>query len=184
MVEALERHLGLLKEYSVKAFEEGKVNYGGEIAGKLRLLVTESPSKRNRHRPLLLGLMAVTGIEPLITLDGPPVQPLPGEPGPGDKITLRQYVQLRAVGIRVTPELFVVLNKDKLIRLWAQQTGSAHEDWELEPELDAILKAEIFIGGLHAALAELRGITKTVLHIADRFLSEYRARGTAGDGVC
>ncbi len=173
MLAALERHLRLLREYSVKAFNEGNADFGGEVAGKLRLLVTRFGS----NHPLLLDLMADTGVEPLITLSGPPVKPLPGEPGPGDQITLARYLELTAVGIRVSPEKFVTLNKVKLIRGWAEQTGSSHEDWALDPALAAILSAGIFIGGLPAALAELRVITETVLHVADRFLSEYRAKG-------
>src|SRR5437899_2595166 len=102
MVSALERHVRLLRDYSVRAFSEGNVDFGGEIAGKLRLLVTTFGS----NRPLLLHLMAVTGVEPLITLGGPPVQRPPGEPRAGDKITLARYLELSAVGVRVSPEKF------------------------------------------------------------------------------
>ena len=172
MVAALERHLRLLREYSAKAFVEGNADFGGEVAGKLRLLVTRFGS----NRPLLLDLMADTGIESLITLGGPPVEPPPGEPGPGDEITLARYLKLTAIGIRVSPEQFVTLNKVEFIRGWAEQTGSSHEDWTLDPALEAIFSAGIFIGGLPAALVELRVITQTVLHVADRFLSEYRAK--------
>jgi hypothetical protein len=170
LIEALERHVRLLKEYSERAFEGGESDFGGEIAGKLRLLVTRS----NTNRPLLLDLMSRAGINPVVALGGPPVQPLSGKPGPGDKLTLEEYMGLDAVGIRVADE-FVLLDKTQLIRLWAQQAGAAHEDWSLEPTLDAILRAGTFIGGLPAAFAELRATTETVIHVAELFMSEYHA---------
>ncbi len=112
LVQALERHLRLLQEYAQKAFQEGNFDYGGEIAGKLRLLVTKFGS----NRPLLLDLMAKTDISPLITLGGPPIKPMPGQPGPGDTISLSQYLQLGAIGIRVPNGDFVMLNKTQFIR--------------------------------------------------------------------
>jgi hypothetical protein len=67
-----------------------------------------------------------------------------------------------------------MLNKTQFIRAWAEQTGSAHEDWNLDPALKTILGSGIHIGGLHGALAELRGTTQTVLHVADQFLVRFR----------
>jgi len=177
MVSALERHVRLLRDYSVRAFDEGNVDFGGEIAGKLRLLVTKFGS----NRPLLLDLMAATGIEPLITLGGPPVQRPPGEPSAGDKISLARYLQLPAVGIRVSPDKFVTLSKVQFIRAWAEQTGSSHEDWSLDPALAAVLGAGIYIGGLPAAFAELRVTTDTVIHVAERFLAEHYSKAEGRD---
>ena len=62
MVSALNRHLRVLEEYGRKVYSEGNVDYAGEIAGKLRLLVTKFGS----NRPLLIELMKKTGIEPLV----------------------------------------------------------------------------------------------------------------------
>ncbi|MBI2090208.1 MAG: hypothetical protein HYT78_15965 [Deltaproteobacteria bacterium] len=177
LVQALERHLRLLHEYARRAFQDGDFDYGGEVAGKLRLLVTKFGS----NRPLLLDLMAETGINPLITLGGPPIEPPPGEPRPGDKISLSLYLQLGAIGIRVPSGEFVMLNKTQLIRAWAEQTGSSHEDWSLDPPLEAILRAPIYIGGLHGAFAELRITTEPVLHVADRFLTEFRSLPKGSD---
>ena len=177
MVAALERHLRLLRECSVKAFGKGDRDFGGEVAGNLRLLVTKSKS----NRPLLLDLMEATGIKPPVTLGGPPIKPPPGEPGPGDTISLERYLQIGAVGIRVSPEQFVMLNKVQLIRAWAEQTGSSHEDWSLDPALDAVLQARVFIGGLPATFAELQVTTEAVLHVAEQFLSAYHSASRAGD---
>ena len=171
LVQALGRHLRLLHEHARKAFQEGDFDYGGEVAGKLRLLVTKSRS----NRPLLLDLMAKTGIDPLITLAGPPIKPPPGEPRPGDKISLSQYLQLGAIGVSVPSGEFVMLNKTQFICAWAQQTGSSHEDWSLEPALEVILhKTPVYVGGLQAAFAELGITTKVVLQVADRFVTQYR----------
>jgi len=176
LVQALERHLRLLHEYARKAFQERDFDYGGEVAGKLRLLVTNFGS----NRPLLLHLMAKTGINPLITLGGPPIEPPPGEPRAGDKISLSQYLQLGAIGVWVPSGEFVMLNKTQFIRAWAEQTGSSHEDWSLEPALEAILqKTPIYVGGLQAAFAELGITTKAVLHVAHRFFTELRRSPTS-----
>jgi len=76
MVSSLERHLRLLRDYASKAFGEGNFDYGGEVAGKLRLLTARFRS----NRPLLLDLMTETQIQPLVRLGGPPVNPLPESP--------------------------------------------------------------------------------------------------------
>jgi hypothetical protein len=172
LVEALERHVRLLKEYAHKAFRDGNTDYGGEIAGKLRLLVT-SIGKSNR--PLLIDLMEKTGIKPLIKLGGPPIQRPPGEPRAGDMITLSGYLELTAIGIELPSGDFVTLNKIKFIRAWAEQTGSSHEDWSLDPELTAILRSGIHIGGVDAAFAELKVTTETVLWVATQFLAQFKA---------
>jgi hypothetical protein len=172
MVQALERHLNLLREYAKKAFVDGNFDYGGEVAGKLRLLVTKFGS----NRPLLLDLMAETDIEPLLTLGGPPIERPPGEPRAGDNISLSQYLQLGAIGIRIPNGEFVMLNKTNFIRAWAEQTGSSHEDWSLDPSLETILSSPVYIGGLHGAFAELRVTTETVLHISERFLAGFYSR--------
>lgn len=172
LVSALNRHIRLLRKYARKAFDKGYVDYGGEVAGKLRLLATRFGS----NQPLLLDLMERTGISPLVTLGGPPNMPLPGQPGPGDSISLEQYMNLNAMGIRVPNGEFVILTKTQFVRGWAEQTGSSHEDWSLDPALAAVLNSPIYIGGLHGAFAELRESFQTVLHIASQFLTQFHAR--------
>lgn len=109
MVSALRRHVCLLEDYARKVYSEGNTDYAGEVAGKLRLLATRFGS----NKPLLVELMKKTGIEPLVTLGGPPLLREPGRPGPGDKIALTEYLELDAVGIRVESGEFVMLNKNQ-----------------------------------------------------------------------
>jgi hypothetical protein len=174
MVSALRRHVGLLEDYTRKVYSEANADYAGELAGKLRLLATKFGS----NKPLLIELMKRTEIEPLVTLGGPPLLREPGRPGPGDKITLTEYLELEAVGIRVESGEFVMLNKNQFIRAWAEQTGSSHEDWKMDHALSAILSSPIFIGGVQGALAELKVTTETVLHVAHRFLAELKGKVT------
>ncbi|MEO7559134.1 MAG: hypothetical protein ABIT23_02620 [Nitrosospira sp.] len=168
MVIALKRHLRVLEEYGRKVYSDGNADYAGEIAGKLRLLVTKFGS----NRPLLIELMKKTGIEPLVTLGGPPIIQAPGKPTAGDKINLSEYMNLDAVGIRIESGEFVMLNKNQFVRAWAEQTGASHEDWRMDHALSAILSSPIYIGGVHGALRELKDTTETVLHIAHRFIGE------------
>lgn len=70
LVEALQRHVRLLKEYAVKAFEDANSDYFGEVAGKLRLLLYDG----GMNTPLLLKLMDEFSADIRITLGGPPVQ--------------------------------------------------------------------------------------------------------------
>jgi hypothetical protein len=76
-LDALESHIRLLRGYAQRAFETGDSDYFGEVAAKLRLLVGEHGNK-----PLLLDLMDEMAQPITITLGGPPIQPLPGQPGP------------------------------------------------------------------------------------------------------
>ena len=124
LILSLKKHTELLREYYNKAFIEGDKKYYGEIAGKLRLMVYSKGQK-----PLLIGLMDELKVDIPIVLGGPPIKPLPGEPGPGDKISLERYLELLAYAIR-TPRGLVRVSKIDLIKIWAQQDGSAHEGWE------------------------------------------------------
>jgi hypothetical protein len=172
LVDALERHVRLLREYAQKAFVDGNTDYGGEIAGKLRLLVKNIGRS---NRPLLIDLMEETGIKPMIKLGGPPIQRPPGEPRAGDIITLSRYLELTAIGIELPSGDFVTLDKIKFLSAWAEQTGSSHEDWSLDPALDAFLRSGIHIGGVDVAFAELKVTTEAVLSVATRFLAQYKA---------
>lgn len=166
MVNALKRHVRLLEDYIRKVYSGGNGDYAGEIAGKLRLLVTKFGS----NTPLLINLMKESGIEPLITIGGPPIRREPGKPAAGDKVSLSEYLQLDAVGIRVPSGEFVMLNKTQFIRAWAEQTGSSHEDWKMDAALSSILASSTYIGGVHGAAAELKATADTVLHVAHKFL--------------
>lgn len=180
LVEALDRHVRVLRDHATKAFHDRNTDYGGEIAGKLRLLVTRFGS----NRPLLLDLMAATGINPTITLSGPPVQRSSGEPMSGEAVESSRYLELTALEVHVPAGDFI-LNKTRFIRVWAEQSGSSHEDWSLDPVLSMFLACPIsFGGGLDTAFLELRTTTIAVIQVAERFLSEYRSRhGSKGEGA-
>ena len=166
LVEALRRHVKLLKDFAAKAFNKGDNNYLGEVAAKLRLLVYE----QGRNKPLLLALMDEFGLDIPIKLGGPPIKPVPGQPGPGDEVSLRQYLGLTAYGIRTPSRGFVQLTKKELIGIWAAQHGAAHEDWELQEEFAVARDCGIYIGGTPALAAELRVTTESVLYVAEKFL--------------
>ncbi len=173
MAGALVKHVELLREYAVKCFAEAKSEYGGEVAGKLRLLVARFRS----NRPLLLDLMNEVDSGIRITLDGPPIRRPPGEPGPGDRITLEEYLDLGAVGTRIPNGGFVMLTRIQLIRAWAEQTGASHEDWTIDPALRQALDAPVYIMGVQGTIQELRITTNTVLHVSDRFIDELKTKG-------
>ena len=173
MATALVKHIGLLREYAGKCFSEGKSEYCGEVAGKLRLLV----AKFGSNKPLLLRLIDKTESTIRVTLDGPTIKRPPGEPGLGDKITLEQFLNLGAIGTRIPNGDFIELNKIQLIRAWAEQTGASHEDWSMDPELKSALNAQVYIFGLQATTYELRTTTNTVLSVGDQFINELRNKG-------
>ena len=172
LADALVKHVALLQDYAEKCFVEGETHYGGEIAGKLRLLVARFGS----NRPLLLDLMNELESTIRITLDGPPVRKRPGEPGPGDEVTLEEYLNLGAIGTRIPTGEFVMLSKIDLIRGWAEQTGSSHEDWKMDPALRSALEAPIQIFGLPASTQELKITTNAVLGVAHQFVEELRIK--------
>ena len=177
MARALVKHVALLEDYAEKCFVQRDDRYGGEIAGKLRLLVARFRS----NKPLLLDLMHETKSEIEITLGGPPIKRPDGEPGPGDKISLEEYLSLGAVGTQIPNGDFVMLSKADLIRGWAEQTGASHEDWKMDPGLRGALEAPVHIMGLPATTQELRITTNAVLRVAHQFLDELRSKGIIAD---
>ena len=106
-----------------------------------------------------------------ILLEGPPVKRVPGKPGPGDQVSLREYLSLEAYGIR-TQSGFVMLTKHELIGIWAQQNGSAHEDWSLDEPYAISRSSGLFIGGYPALVADLRAITDVVLYVGGKSLEK------------
>ena len=160
----LRGHVRLLEQHAQKAFREGDSDYLGEIAAKLRVLVIRSRS----NKPLLIRLMEEIGEVKLPPWDGPPLQ---YGPQAGDELSLDEYLQLTAIGVRVPSGEFVMLKKNDFIKAWAEKTGGSHEDWVISEELRIALSAGVYIGGLQAAAAELHVTTNTVLNVAKRFLA-------------
>ncbi len=149
----------MLEDYHHKACLENQTKYLGEIAGKLRLLVYQS----RMNRPLLLDLMAETGIEVSFTIDSPHGQ---------YNSDLHSYLSELACAIRLPSGNLAELSKYDLIALWSQQSGSAHEDWTLDERLSTIFAQGLFVNGHPVQGAALCGICRTVLHVARQFLSQ------------
>jgi hypothetical protein len=170
MVEALRKHVRLLEEYAQKYFGEGLEDYGGEVAGKLRLLVGQSKS----NQALLLRLMKETGAEIKLVLGGPPIPNLPVGQRPGDEVTLEELLNMHAAMVRVPSGDLVSKTKLEIIRMWADQAGAPHEDWSMDPALRHMLENSYPLPFLNAILQPLKQevatTTKAVLQVARCFL--------------
>jgi hypothetical protein len=64
------------------------------------------------------------------------------------------------------------LSNNDVIAAWSQQTGAAHEDWELEEDFARFAFSGVYAGGRPASVATLHNITKAVLSAADTFFAE------------
>ena len=163
MIDQLERQLSLLEEYATKAFSETRSEYLPEVASKLRILLVRS----KQNSPLLFEVADRLGLVPRVRIDGPPVEPLPGEPGPGDEITLDAFFDLRAVAISTSTGL-VMMTKRQLIRAWCEQLGGVHEDWAVEEALVNAVRLPVFIGGMQPSAMELGNCARTTLTYGKR----------------
>lgn len=159
LLNALRRHLRLLKEFSTLAFEEGKQDYFGEVGGKLRLLVCKAG---NRDRPLLIDLMSEFEVDiPLPDELYPPVQHRPRN--------LQEFLASRAFFI-AGKEAVIDLTYEQLISAWANQSGAAHEDWEWTREFTADRHIGLLLFGHPPAVVALREAAHTVIYFAEAFL--------------
>lgn len=159
MLEQLDRQLNLLQEYSNRAFAEGHTEYFPEIAGKLRILLVHS----RHNRALLFEVAQRLDIVPRVRIDGPPVRPPEGVPGPGDEITLDAFFDLQAATV-ATSEGQVSMTKRQLIRAWCEQLGGVHEDWAVDEALVNAVRSPININGMHPSAIELKNCARTALN--------------------
>ncbi len=154
LIERLINHLELLIEYAEKAFSKYEQDkYIGEVAGKLRLLVTNF----GHNKPLLLDLMHSFDYERhfyLYNFKKP--------------FTLRTYM-LFYVGYSKGKYNYT---NERLIRHVAQQMGAAHEDSEISSELFYAkdTNQNIRFDDTNFVYSILRRITNTVLSEAEFFL--------------
>jgi hypothetical protein len=159
LLRRLQEHCAILEDFHQKACREGQSQYLGEIAGKLRVLIHQSRT----NRPLLLDLMAETGVEIPITIN---------KPGGKRQTDLRSYLSEFACAIRLPSGQLEALTKNELIALWSQQSGASHEDWALDERLTGIFALGLFINGQPIHGVALCGVCCTVLHVAKGFLAQ------------
>lgn len=174
LLEALDRNLRLLAEYSRRAFEEANDDFHGEVAAKLRLLVYEPKGKGKSHRPLLLALMDEADADIPVTVVA---TKRPGTPAV--VLSLREYLAGTAEWTTPGGRSHSCSYID-LICMWADQHGGAHEDWSFgEVFLDARYSG-IFINDgerIEPALVRtLRQVTENVLKVAEEFRPRFRRR--------
>jgi hypothetical protein len=158
MVARLDAQLNHLAEGCQKAFDSGEEAYLSEVANKLRLLLVRSRA----NTPLLFEVADQIGLQPKVTLDGPPLLKREGEVGPGDTITLDEFFNLQAVTIRTSAGL-ISFTKRELIRAWAEQLGGTHEDWSVDEALVNAIRTPILLGGMQPTVMELRNCARTAL---------------------
>jgi hypothetical protein len=158
MIEQLARQVTLLEEYAQHAFIERKTNYLPEIATKLRVLLVRSRTST----PLLLEVADQLKYPLNITLDGPPLEPLPGEPRSGETITLDRFFDMQAVTIQTATGL-VSLTKREVIRAWCEQLGGAHEDWSVDESIVNALQSPFLFDGQQPLEIELSICTRIAI---------------------
>jgi hypothetical protein len=169
MAAALSNHVTLLSRY-IDAAAAGDPLYLGEIAGKLRLLVI----RKGSHKPLLLRFAELTGDELTVTLDGPPIPPLPGQPGAGDTISIETFLDLVAVALP-TPDSggrLVPLSHREFVTAWAEQYGAAHEDWSPPETFHARVAVPVRLGGMEAHALTLLRIADEIRRVAEACLAQ------------
>ena len=161
MLLRLKAHLRRLQVY-IKEFKETNNNdVLGEIAGKLRLLVWGN--KKGRNKPLLLQLAKKYDIELLLEFDIPPK--------PVEK-HINVYLGEIVHHFRFEGELFEYSVMD-LIGLWSNQSGAAHEDWQIHYKFHVLLnsaKNGIFLNGYQATQYLLVTHATTIFQYGIKFL--------------
>jgi hypothetical protein len=173
LVEALRRHVRLLRLYAAHAFDDGDADYLGEVAAKLRLLVV----KKWNNEPLLIRLMHDCQIEAepaWLALDEaylPPPAEVAERYQVGAPVSLADELDLPALRITsVTGDETLTLTKRKLVEVVAEKHGAAHEDWEHPGYLTLLREHELRIKGYPPLEAALQLVTTTVLRVADHVL--------------
>lgn len=161
LLQRLQDHLSLLREYVDNYGAEHDRRYLGEIAGKLRLLVTRG----RQNRPLLIDLMTKFGSRLMVV----PFHPFDTAPR-----SLAAFLDELAVAVRDETDVLHRFTGAELIGAWAQQTGAAHEDWEQDRGLLTALNIPVYVLGDQVTANSLLGLAKTVLSIGEGFLQDLR----------
>src|SRR5690606_33517341 len=106
------------------------------------------------------------------------------EGGPRPKeVKFDKYMQLPPGGCRLEPGEWAELTKEDIVRMWAQQSGAAHEDWSHEEAFVKFRADFIRFLGLPPAEIELRNIARLVLKVGrkvvDHCTAELERRATS-----
>jgi hypothetical protein len=158
LIRALRSHTDLLREYISRVTTELDERFLGEIAGKLRILVYRTRT----NKPLLLDLMVDRGFQHTVRIDRPQ--------GLLEK-ELEIWLEGTACAVTVPGEGLVELTKIDFIRLWSQQSGAAHEDWEHDSRLASVFQSNLIINNVPIHARQLISIARRVLNAADDFLA-------------
>ena len=70
-----------------------------------------------------------------------------------------------------------IITNAKLVALWANQHGVAHEDREHDDDYAAMRQGGVVIGNDPGHVVSLRGVTRTVPSVAEAFFEELVNRG-------
>ena len=159
------KHLYLLRKYYNSAFVDGDMDYLGEIAGKLRLLAV----KTRTNKPLLVNLMNEFDVNIKIETVPKMENDVP--------VSLDEYMEMLCISVRKGDGQMAMFNHREFVLAWAQQSGSAHEDWEHDEDFSTVRSPLVKIGGVDAHAASLGAIAKTVLYVGDRFIQELQKQG-------
>ncbi len=159
LLELLKTHLRLLADYAKKAFDDRNSDYIGEVAAKLRLLVSDEGS----NTPLLLKLMDAFGIHETLTLAGP---------GPTRIVTLREFVKMHAVANRLPDGQMAEFTKVEIAKTFSEKNGGAHVDWTVPEKFGHLLQMGASLGGAHIIVWEVRTVAYAVLDVGNRFLAK------------
>lgn len=164
MLGALCKHLDLLAEFSERCFDKGETHLLGEVAGKLRLLLLENAT----NKPLLLGLMDKFGSKAIVKFDKPWNQ--------GTK-TLREYRDDLCFVMKLPSGHQAKLSNLQVVRLIAEQHGSAHEDWDHDEVLATVRQSGPFVGDQPIFVPMIRAIARTTVSVAGVFIHELQQKG-------
>ncbi len=167
MVDRLEGQLDLLDDHAKQAFANGNSNYCSEVATKLRVLVIRA----GMNTPLLFEVAKRFGVD--LTVVVPP-DAIPRDNNPTGSMHFERFfdrISYMFKGER-GPEY---IKHSELIRVWAEQNGGAHVDWQEEIWLGPMLQFHnLLFDGLPPAEHTLRALAEQTLQIGRRVVSQCR----------
>jgi hypothetical protein len=177
MAEALATHVSLMGAYIVKV-EEGEDQYLGEIAGKLRLLVL----KKGANKPLLIRVAALSGYE--LTYRYGDTPGIEDGPQPFEEIAFDTWLKRTAAIIQTESSApgHVELSHADLVAVWAEQAGSAHEDWSHTESFKTIRGMELYVLGHPIENVALLQMARDVHQIARPLITEWLTAEHIEDG--